>query len=439
MGLLGPDPRSLSARINWDIVDDHIEQASFSWVRREVAADAHDYKLPDLYDLDERLEANLQGAALAGRPGLDLCLEILDLEDPEAMFVAVVLAHRLGANETMFELTEAALVDAGLSAALVSALAWSPLKDAWPLLKWLASSTHPAARALALRVCGEHRYDPGQLLLDALRDTEPSLRAHGARVVGLLGRPELAAGVYPLLADADPACRFAAAWSTLRCGDPYRAEALRIIDELAGRSDDPLQAAALTTSLQFRRPGDALARLQILAPSLAPALRHLAFSVVGEPSLVDRLVAECADDELAPTAALAFSTITGVDLEYEDLDRDADPEPPEGEGEGEGEDEQADDEAGEFEEGDDDELTLPDAARVHAYWLAHRGAFADGVRHLGGQPANQEGLEAVLSRGTQRTRKLAAEQLGATAPGRPLHNTEARAHFQIGSYLGWVF
>ena len=56
------------------IVDQHAEEAAFLWLLRNAAVGAPHYNLQDLANLDERVEAHIDGLRIAGTPGWETCI-----------------------------------------------------------------------------------------------------------------------------------------------------------------------------------------------------------------------------------------------------------------------------------------------------------------------------------------------------------------------------
>jgi uncharacterized protein (TIGR02270 family) len=81
----------------------------------------------------------------------------------------------------------------------------------------------------------------------------------------------------------------------------------------------------------------------------------------------------------------------------------------------------------------DENLPWPDPKKVEAWWAGERGRFADGVRHLGGQPVNRETCQEILRTGFQRQRRAAAYELALTSPSSPLYNWRALSRRQARS------
>jgi uncharacterized protein (TIGR02270 family) len=143
---------------------------------------------------------------------------------------------------------------------------------------------------------------------------------------------------------------------------------------------------------------------------------------VGDPAFVPWLIGRMAVPELARVAGESFSTITGIDLAYDDLETD----PP------------ADLEAGPTDHPDDenvamdpdDNLPWPDPALIQNWWQDYGARFAAGTRHLLGQPLSPEACQHALTAGFQRQRRAAAFELALARPDTPLLNWRQPARAQ---------
>ncbi len=80
------------ASLDKDIAEEHARQASFLWVLRDRAVARAGYDLARLAELDQRLDAHLDGLRVAGDEAIPVCRELLaDLEGGE-MFTATFVA-----------------------------------------------------------------------------------------------------------------------------------------------------------------------------------------------------------------------------------------------------------------------------------------------------------------------------------------------------------
>ena len=83
---IGFKSQEISALVNREVVEQHTEDASFLWLLRDDAVHAPNYNLQDLADLDERVEANIDGLRVAGDVGWEYCERGLEQEEPGEVF-----------------------------------------------------------------------------------------------------------------------------------------------------------------------------------------------------------------------------------------------------------------------------------------------------------------------------------------------------------------
>ena len=290
------------------IVDQHASVAAFLWLRREAAVGAFHHTLATLADLDERIEAHLDGLRVAGDLGWTVALAALEEEPhPGALFVAAAVALERGdlaATARLFELGGASDLRRGL----VSALAWSPLESVATVITALNSARRPELREIGLAAAVAHRHDPGAALTGALADGNPSLRARALRAVGELGRVDLLAQAREQLPGPEALCRLEAAWSLALRGDADALEVLKTFAQVGGPARE--------------RAADLLARrleLVSLAPCLPPLAEVPRLAIInaaasGDPAHVPWLIEQMAQPALARIAGEAFASISGIEV-----------------------------------------------------------------------------------------------------------------------------
>jgi len=387
------------------ITEEHASQAAFLWTRREVAAGASHYRLADLAELDERVEAHLDGVRLAGTEGAGVAKRLVDAEEAGAVFVA---ADR--ALEAQDARAFAGLLDAtaeGGVEPLIAALAWRPLaKSAWAVKALLHANCPPALHRIGIAAKVAHREDPGEPLVHALWGDDPELRKEGLFGLGALGKKDLLTLAQEDYAQADPAVRLEAARSGLLLGDR------KAIEVLGGLVQSPRRRDALGLMVRVTDSADAVRAVE----GLANEDRRAAIDAM-EASLDVRWIPwllEClARPELARLAARALGTLTGVAVSGGMVGA-----APEG-----------------FRAGPTDDPNDGDAGPdpdAHLAWPAP--AFARRVeeavkgqkgRIFWGKPLTLDTLAPVLRDGTQRERSSAATEIALARPGSPL--VEVRA------------
>jgi uncharacterized protein (TIGR02270 family) len=395
------------------IVEQHAEEAAFLWLLRDAAVDAPHYALRHLARLDERVEAHIDGLRVAGEPGWEIALaQLEEHEEAGEVFAAGVLAlesQDASRIDRVVALTEAA---PELTRGLISALGWVAPERLRGTVKAFLDSASPQRRLLGLAACSVHRVDPASYLRARVEDAAPIVRARALRLVGELGRAELAREVQAALRDEDAAARFWAAWSAGLVG--ARDPAIPILQEHA-EGTGVYKSRALDLALRIMPQTAAMHWLRGLNSHPEHArLAVIACGIIGDPAFVPWLMGRMALPELARVAGESFSMITGIDLAYDDLETDA----------------PADLEAGPTDHPDDqnvamdqdDNLPWPDPALIHDWWQTNGARFPAGTRHLLGRPLSPEACQHALAHGFQRQRRAAAFELALARPDTPLFN-----------------
>jgi uncharacterized protein (TIGR02270 family) len=297
----------------------------------------------------------------------------------------------------------------------VSALGWLALPRAEPHIKPLLASPSPALRRVGIAASAIHRQNPGPPLVDAISSTDPLLRARALRAVGELGLSDLLSAVRRCIAEQDDLCRFSAAWSVaLLSAD---SSALSILTSVA-ESALPYREKALQVAIRRMDAPAAGAWHNKLAQD-AKLIRTaiVAAGAFGDPARVPWLMDQMKVPELARVAGEAFTTITGVDIAYEDLDAKK---PANFEA---GPTENPKDEDVEMDPGEN--LPWPDPKLIAKWWGQHQAEFQPGTRYLLGKPISVAWCQEVLRTGRQRQRAAAALELAIRQPGQPLFNVAA--------------
>lgn len=395
------------------ILEQHAAEAAVLWIPRDVAARAPNYTLADLEEVDERLEAHLDGLRLGGDDAWAIAKKALASPLPGRVFVAGVLAAEQVSAERLAVVLDAA-TEPPLARALASALGWVPIDRCGPLLTALLAPDRPAAhRRVGIAAHAAHRVDPGAALGNALfDDDEPRIKARALRAAGELGRADLLPQITAALGSTDAEWRFHAAWSAALLGVDAAAPVLWAFAEAGGSHAEVACAAAL-------RRMDPKAALRSLK-SLALSPDHERAAIAGAAALGDSwaipfLIERMGKAETARFAGEAFTAITGARIERSlaggppeghviDAARDLDPKV-----------------------NPDASLPWPDPRAVSEWWTREAARFPTGARHLCGAQINDEHLARVLAEGDQRRRAVAAIEIASRAPGKPLFEVRAPA------------
>jgi uncharacterized protein (TIGR02270 family) len=401
-----------------EFVEEHADEAAFLFQIRAAAATAPHYDRARLGELDERIEAHLDGLRVAGEEGVAIATAALDEDEPGTAFTLSVLAAERE-DEAAFEPAIAlAIADASRGAArgVVAGLAWAPFAKARSVLApLLAPGASPLRKRIGIAACAAHREHPGEALAYALFDEDAALKARALRAVGELGRLDFTDAVRAELALAgDDARRFWAAWSAALLGVEVALPVLWSFADAGG----PFAEQACALLMRRLEVREARARLEGLGAAADHARTAIAgAAALGDPALLPWLLGCMANPDLARVAGEAFATITGAAIEG----ALAGAAPP---GFRAGPSDDPADEAVAVDR--DGPLAWPAEAALRAWWSARESGFRRGSRYLGGSPLTPSTLEDDVVRASQRRRAGAALELSLRQPGRPLTEVRAR-------------
>lgn len=396
------------------IAEQYAEGAAFLWLQRNAAVREPHYYLKDLAQLDERIEANIDGLRIAGNAGWEICKEALALNEPGEVFAAAVLALEGEDGQRVDEVVQIAINTPENWRALVSATGWISDVDYQRWIPGLLTVNDPIYRRLAIVAGIIRRQDPGLALTAALDDPDPSYQARALRAVGELKRYDLLPVLQQKYQSDDALCRFWAAWSAVLLGDK---PALEIIKSYA-TAGSPLLVRALQVMLRVMDVVSASKWLSDFTQSkevLRQAVQGA--GIIGDPLYVPWLIQMMAIPEVARVAGESFTMITGVDLSLKKLEGEW----PEGF------------EAGPTENPEDENVTMdadedlpwPNPGLIQVWWEKNQQSFQSGTRYLVGKPISIEHCQQVLRMGLQRQRRAAALELAILQKDDPLFNTSA--------------
>ncbi|MFN2563839.1 MAG: TIGR02270 family protein [Gemmatimonadaceae bacterium] len=409
-----------------EVVEQHAEEAAFLWLLRDQATHAPNYDLDDLAELDERLDAHLDGLRVAGTQGWDACRRQLEWREAGEVFAAACVALRTRIGRRLGHVLDVATECPELARGFVAALGWFPHADVEATVSALLDSRDSVARWIGIAASAVHRHDPGAALTAAAGDADPLVRGRAFRAAAELGRRDL----LPLCKEdgrgAAPDSHFCSSWSAALLGDVGATTALCEIAAGGG----PVAERACDLAARRMNSDDASAWRRSLADTEGG--RRLAITAAraqGEPAAVPWLIELMVDESLARHAGEAFCFITGAHLNTEGLSARR----PAGFESGPTDDPDDPDVAMD----PDEHLPWPRQDAVNAWWSQHRYRFAPGTRYLMGRPITTDTLRDVLARGTQRQRAGAAVELVLLHPGQPLFEVRARADRQQRALAGW--
>ena len=398
------------------IIQQHAEEAAHLRHMRSILASAPHVKLRHLRRLDDRLAAHLDGLAVAGEYGSNVCEAALESPGVGEVFAATVRAIMEKDERRLDKLF--ALVGAVPKAqpGLISAFGWVSAPFLEGTVATLLASMEPFRRQTGITACVMHRVDPGAALTQSLTHSEPSLRARALRAAGELGRRDLLASCLDVLEDEDTGTRFCAAWSAVLLGN--REKAVKVLESFV-LLPNAYGERALRLLLKALDLPSAQQLLKTIAQDPNKRLVIQGAGITGDPYYIPWLIKQMEDMKFTRVAGESFSFITGLDLAYLDLER----KPPEGVEFGPNDNPEDDNVAMD----EDDSLPWPDPVKIQGWWDANRSRFTNGVRYFMGERVTREHCIYVLKEGYQRQRIAAAEYLCLLEPGTQLFPTSAPA------------
>jgi len=384
-------------QVLWDVVEEHLEEASFLWFEWERALESPALAPRSVAGgVERRLLAHLDGIALSGAVVPDrLARSAARTGDEGAAFAAAHALLRSASDGGATALSLLAAARGDHRRAVRRAVQLAPASGLLRDLGRLLGDARAVVRAAALDLVRVNALDPASALADALADPAPEVRCAALAVVSALRCDEHRASTVALLSAPEPAVRDAAARAglILDLGEAREACRAAVASGAAGR--EVLLLLALAGS-----PAD-LPLLLAAASSAdrrADALWALGFTTAA--AAADTCAAATGDAALGPIAAEAFAGVTGIDLIQEGLATPALMPPADLE--------DADDAALELRP--EASLPIPDPDRIRAFWAARRPSFAP-------RPTDASALAAALERAPMRRRHALATQLAIVTGG----------------------
>lgn len=407
------------------ILEQYADDASFLWILRNNAVNQPHYYPSDLAELDQRIDANLDGLMTDPEESWETCESSLVLQQPGEVFVAAVLAFRSLDVRKIQIAVEAGLSDPHALKGLISAMAWLPGRLVHSWIKKFLTSKDLDHKYLALSVCSARREDPREYLTAILQRPDclahKKLHARALRLVGELKRFDLISSLRNGASAEDETIQFFAHWSAVLLGDKSQVAILQ--DWVV--TPNPMQREAV--ELCFRVLSSENAKDWITRLAKNPANQRMliqAAGVMGDPQAINWLLSQMRIPALTRLAGDAFATITGIDLTSHKLVLEDIPEL----------DELLPDDGAQNEDiemSDDQNLPFPDTAKIAAVWQKYQQRFAPGHRYFMGQilsatPQTFDHLTHVYNTGTQRQRAAAALELAIQQPSQFLLNHAAK-------------
>ncbi len=360
------------------------------------------------------MEAHIDGLRVAGDTGWEICKgELDDFKKTGEVFAAAVLALE-GNNaerlQTVYRVVES---EPETVTGMISALGWVKPAELAGKVSGLLASKVPLWRRIGLAACAIHRVDPGENLIMGLEDESGEVRARAARAAGELGRADIKPRLLSALTDENEAVRLWSAWSAVLLGD--RGNAVRYLSDLLldGGKGLGVGLNVLIRSLDLAKSKLLLGEL-VRDPNTM-RLAILGVGSTGDTEYIPWLIKQMEAPQHARVAGEAFTSITGVDIAYDDLEGEW----PDGFEAGPSEESNDDNVAMD----EDEDLPWPDPKLITGWWRQRSQELQAGQRYLLGKPVTAEHCQWVLINSKQRQREAAALEIALMQPSAALFET----------------
>ena len=399
-----------------DICEEHVVDASFLWLYRDQGIRSPNYSAHDVAEVDERIEAHLDGLRLAGEIGWQAAEENLKWEQPGEVFTGTAMAFSIGKKRLIDKVMDVGTASVQVARGAISGIAWIQDRDIAPFIRSFIQSKEPMIQRIGIGACAVLRKDMGEVLAQFLKNDTPVVCSRALKAAGEFGRVDVLEECLSHIHSKDQEGAFWAAWSAALLGD-------------LGASTDKLKSIALQGGKHAERACDLAGRnmnvndAQEWLQELSSKTENLRLAIVlgnaiGMPVLVSWLINMMTVPALARKAGEAFTNITGADLVDMELAGDE----PEGFEAGPTEDPRD----GFVEMDADEDLPWPDVNRIAPWWAAHKNSYDPHQRYLLGRPIQAESLQEALLYGKQPQRHAAALEQVLLSPGHGLVEVRAR-------------
>jgi len=402
-----------------DIYEQYVEEASFLWLLRSIAVDQPHYSRADLYELEQRIEAQLDGLMTSVEVAWEICLEALKLEEPGEVFTATIVAFRSHDASKVQKAIEVGLSSEDTFKGLVSALGWLPEKFVHPWVKKFLTSKDLDHKYLALASCSVRRENPGEhlnriLARDDCKQHKP-LYCRALRLIGEIRRQDLMPALQDAIQSDDEDIKFWSNWSAILLGDIKCVENLEAYVFKTGvHQNNAINIAFRVLPIEQARVW--ISKLSSDKEQIRAILR--ATGALGDPHAVNWLILKMKESAIARLAGESFALITGFDLEEYQLSGEVPAHIYMQPNNDTNDDDVSMDE--------DENLLWPDYENVSSFWMHNGSNFVAGHRYFMGQSINPALLNDKINSANQRFRHAAAMELALSNTGKPLQNTKAK-------------
>lgn len=401
------------------IFENYVIESSFLWLLRSIAVEQPHYTKEDIFELEQRIEAQLDGLMTSVEVAWELCLEALELEEPGEVFTATVIAFKSHDTTKIQKAIESGFANDETFKGLVSALGWLPEKYVHPWVKKFLTSKDLNHKYLALASCSVRRENPGEHLNRMLaRDDckqHTKLYARALRLIGELRRQDLMPALQEAANSDDEDIKFWSTWSSILLGDTKSVEKL----EPFIFNDCTHQVKAIDIAfrvLPIEKARVWISKLSNDKQQIRAILK--ATGILGDPHAINWLILKMRESNITRLAAESFTMISGFNLEECQLTGEVPAHIYMQPNDSTNDDDVSLDE--------DENLLWPDYEKISTFWMHNGNNFIAGHRYFMGENLTSEVLTEKLNNAFQRQRHAAAMELALTDSSLPLQNTRCK-------------
>ena len=402
-----------------EIYEQFVDDASFLWVLRSIAVEQPHYNAADIYELEHRIEAQLDGLMTAVEDAWEICLQALELEEPGEVFTASVIAFRSHDVAKIQKTIETGLANDEATKGLISAMGWLPGKLVHPWIEKFFTSKDLNHKYLALAACSVRRENPGEYLNRILERDDckqhEKLYARAIRLIGEIRRQDLMPQLNEAMSSEQDDIRFWSNWSAILLGN--RAAVTNLESYVFKTGMHQMNAINIAFRvLPIEQARNWISKLAADKDQERTVIK--ATGILGDPHAVNWLITKMREPAYAKLAAEAFVLITGIDLEKNHLAAEIPPaiavQP----------NSDTDDDDVSLDE--DENLLWPNPELVSSIWMSQGQNYIAGQRYFMGKKINTDFLRNTFSNVNQRQKYAVAMELALTDSTTPLYNTRAR-------------
>jgi len=380
--------------------------APYAWYLRNSASVSPVFKREHLNVLDQQLESHLD-CFFISESKKKIVLSMLNLSDWGAVYVMALIAIKTNDVEFM-DAALGVIKQQRQSTELRDALSCAEIQFAKPVIKNLLCNKNSLVHAAAIESLSSHDMQLDNETILSFLKKSPDVVISTLKYIGNNKLVYYKENVESLLTHYDEAVCFQAAFSGSLLGLP------RAISVLQNYCFSETQFVRNALSLYYdvvAKSAIWVAVEKIQKSSISPRIKAYNLAMAGLPDYVSTLIEWMNDPEYAPIAGEAFSFITGVDIEEDDLSiinvelcesreaplaekRKKDP----------------------WTQAYEEDLPWPDPELVSIWWQNNKNNFQNGSRYLAGMTLDVDNLHTILKQGTQTQRHSASLILAVNKP-----------------------